>query len=261
MSVPSNLTKLRSFFGAVNYCGCFIPHMHSLRKPLDQLLKQNSFWNWTRQCQESFDQFKRILQSKLLLTHYNLKYEIIVAADASNDGIGGCILHKFPNHTVKAICHASRTLIKTEKKYSQIEKEGLAIIFAVTKFHKMIFGRRFTLQTDHKPLLTIFDFKNGIPIHTANKLQRWALQLLAYDFQIQYVKTSDFGHADVLSRLIAQQHKLEEETVIASIQLKEDISAVLQDSLQNMPITFNHIQEATKADPVLQQTIKFTSSS
>jgi len=100
--------------------------MHSFRKPLDQLLKQNTLWNWTPHCQESFNKFKQILQSKLLLTHYyNPKYEIIVVADASNDGIGACILHKFPDHTIKAICHAARAFIETEKRYSSNRKRGL----------------------------------------------------------------------------------------------------------------------------------------
>jgi len=116
------------------------------------------------------------------------------------------------------------------------EKEGLAIIFATTKFYKMIFGRRFTLQTDHKPLLTVFGHKNSIPIYTANRLQRWALQLLTYDFQIQYIKTTEFGHADILSRLINQQYKPEEkETVIASIRNSHHLSKFVA-------VYINHIQ-------------------
>ena len=85
--------------------------------------------------------------------------------------------------------HASRALTKTEEGYSQIDREGLAIIFAVTKFLKMIFGRRFQLQTDHRPLLRIFGSKKGIPVYTANRLQRFALTLLSYDFGIEYVRT------------------------------------------------------------------------
>lgn len=202
MRAPSNLTLLRSFLGAINYYGRFIPNIQTLKRPLDQLLKKDSVWNWSRLCQESFERFKQILQSNLLLTHYNPKHEIIVAADASQNGIDACILHRFPDNTIKAISHAARSLIETESRYSQIEKEGLALIFAVTKFHKMIFGRRFILQTDHKPFMTIFGHKKGIPVYTANRLQRWALQLLAYDFEIEYVQTSEFSHADVLPRLI-----------------------------------------------------------
>ena len=73
----------------------------------------------------------------------------------------------------KPIAQASRTLLPAEKHYSQIEKEALGIIFAVTKFHRYLYGRFFTLQTDHKPLITIFGSKKGLPIYTANRLLRW----------------------------------------------------------------------------------------
>jgi len=163
----------------------------------------------------------------LLLTHFDPQYNIIVAADASQNGIGACILHKFPDNSIKAISHTARNLTEAEKKYSQIEKEGLALIFAVTKFHKMIFGRKFTLQTDHKVLMAIFGNKKGIPVYTANRLQRWALQLLAYDFEIEYVKTSEFGHVDVLSCLINEHHRPEKDFVIAFITMEKEMSTVL----------------------------------
>jgi len=91
------------------------------------------------------------------------------------------------------------------------------LIFAVTRFHRMIYGRRFILETDHKPLLAIFGAKKGIPTYTANRLQRWALTLLLYDFSINYISTDSFGHADVLSRLINRHVRPDEEMVIANL--------------------------------------------
>lgn len=82
---------------------------------------------------------------------------------------------------MKAVQHASRTLAPAERNYGQPEKEALALVYAVTKFHKYLLGRPFTLLTDHKPLLSIFGSKKGIPLHTANRLQRWALTMLNYD--------------------------------------------------------------------------------
>ncbi|XP_055633124.1 uncharacterized protein K02A2.6-like [Toxorhynchites rutilus septentrionalis] len=189
---PKDITGVRSFLGAI-----FVPNMRTLRFPLDQLLKNSSAFVWTRECQQAFEKFKKVLSSELLLAHYDPKQEIIVSADASSIGIGATISHKYPNGHVKVIQHASRALTPVKQRYSQIDREGLAIIYAVTKFHKFIFGRRFRLQTDHAPLLRIFGSKKGIPIYTANRLQRWALSLLSYDFSIEYIQSDKFGNADV----------------------------------------------------------------
>ncbi|XP_055633299.1 uncharacterized protein K02A2.6-like [Toxorhynchites rutilus septentrionalis] len=161
MPAPMNVSQLRSYLGAINYYGRFVKQMKELRAPMDYLLKQNVNWEWTASCQKSFDKFKTLHTSDLLLTHFDPNKEIILAG----------------------------------KNYGQIEKEALALIFAVTRFHKMLFGRKFTLQTDHQPLLKVFGSKNGIPVYTANRLQRWALTLMLYNLMlyIQFVRTEEFG--------------------------------------------------------------------
>ncbi|XP_055590265.1 uncharacterized protein K02A2.6-like [Uranotaenia lowii] len=236
MPAPSDVTTLRSFLGAVNFYGKFVREMHQLRHPLDKLLKKDAKFIWTQECQRAFSNIKRILQSNLLLTHYNPEHDIIVAGEASKTGIGAVIMHRFPNGSVKAIAHASKSLNQAEQNYSQIEKEALALVFACTKFHRMLWGRRFTLQTDHQPLLKVFGCKKGIPVHTANRLQRWALTLLGYD-----------------SRLINKHEKPDEEAVIAMVHAETDISSSLQDTLQHLPITFEMVLKATAKDPVLQK--------
>jgi len=199
MPAPTNVTTLRSFLGLVNYYQSFVPNMRSIRYPLDNLLKKDTGWNWPASCQQAFDSIRGTLNSDLLLTHYDPSLEVIVAADASEQGAGAVIQHKWPNGQTKAIAHASCSLTPAELNYSQIEKEGLALIFAVKKFHKYIYGRHFTLLTDHRPLLSIFGNKKGIPVHSANGLQRWAAALLGYDFKIEHRKSSEFGQADALS--------------------------------------------------------------
>uniref|UniRef100_A0A7I5EEM7 RT_RNaseH domain-containing protein n=1 Tax=Haemonchus contortus TaxID=6289 RepID=A0A7I5EEM7_HAECO len=125
--------------------------------------------------------------------------------------------HRLPAGTEKAIHHASRSLTAAEKNYGQVEKEALAITFALRKFHRYIYGRHFKLLTDHKPLLAIFGSKKGVPVYTANQLQRWALIVKNYDFTIEYRSTTNFGQADALSRLIAEQSTTEEDVVVAEI--------------------------------------------
>ncbi|VDP77814.1 unnamed protein product [Schistosoma curassoni] len=138
-----------------------------------------------------------------------------------------------PDGSEQAISHAARSLTSAECNYSQIEKESLSVIFAVKKFHKMIFGRQFTLLTDHKPLLASFGAKEGIPI--------------------KYQPTTDFGQADALSRLIGSQVKQKEDTLVAAIELETEVHRVLEDAVDGLPVTFKAIKEATENDKTLRE--------
>ena len=161
MPRPTNVGTLRSFLGMINYYNAFLPSLHNIRAPLIRLLAQNFPWCWSVECEHAFVKLKSLLTSDLLLTHYDPQKPIIVAADASSYGVGAVISHRFPDGSEKAIIHASRTLTTAERNYSQIEKEALALVFAVKKFHKIVYGRHFTLLTDHKPLISIFGSKKG----------------------------------------------------------------------------------------------------
>nr|CAD2158036.1 unnamed protein product [Meloidogyne enterolobii]CAD2205428.1 unnamed protein product [Meloidogyne enterolobii] len=253
MPAPHDKSTLRSFLGALTYYGRFIKKMREIRSPLDELLKKDIEWKWTETHQKAFERAKEIMLSDLLLTHYDPKLPIIVAADASKDGIGATISHVFPDKTEKVIEHASCTLTAAQRNYSQIEKEALALVFAVQKFHRMLYGRKFTLQTDHKPLVAIFGSKNGIPINSASRLQRWALILTNYDFDIQYINTKSFGQADVLSRLIDEYPRPTEDILIANISTDTEcyINSIFNSVLEPLPVMANEIAEETDKDPVL----------
>ncbi|XP_055714375.1 uncharacterized protein K02A2.6-like [Phlebotomus papatasi] len=256
MPPPKDISQLRSFLGAINYYCKFVKSMSTLRAPFDSLLRDGAPWIWGEDCQRAFMKFKDILSSDLLLTHFDPSLPISIAADASNTGIGACIYHTYPDGSEKVISHASRTLSPAERNYSQIEKEGLALVFGVTKFHRYIFGRRFTLFTDHKPLLSIFGSKKGIPLHSANRLQRWALTLLSYTFDIKFISTSSFGHADVLSRLINTHSKPDEEFIIACTELERDVATALDNGIHRLPLTFK-VVSATQKCSTLQAVKEF----
>ena len=104
----------------------------------------------------------------------------MLAADASAYGLGAVLSHRWP------IAFVSRTLNSSERNYPQIEKEALALVFGIKKFHQYVYGRTFTLVTDHQPLTTILGPKRGVPPLAAARMQRWALLLSAYTYQIQY---------------------------------------------------------------------------
>ncbi|BHF70642.1 hypothetical protein SprV_0301369500 [Sparganum proliferum] len=257
MPVPKNVSQLRSFLGFISYYSSFLPSLHDVRAPLNRLLQKDATWCWSPDCKKAFVQLKSMLSSDLLLTHYDPTLTIVVAADASNHGVGVVISHTFPDGSEKAIMHASRTLTPAEKNHGQIEKEALALVFSVKKFHKLLYGRHFTLLTDHKPLMSIFGSKKGIPVYSTSRLQRWATILLGYDFDIRYCRTTDFGQADALSRLISNQQEPEEDTVIAAISIVDDVRRQLSDAIRGIPVTAADIRHATEQDPVLRQAITY----
>ncbi|KFD58860.1 hypothetical protein M514_00023, partial [Trichuris suis] len=120
----------------------------------------------------------------------------------------------------------------------------------------MIHGRKFTLLTDHKPLVAVFGSKKGVPMYTANRLERWATTLLGYDFTIEYHSTENFGQADALSRLVDKHTAAEEDVVIAAINAEHDVRRCLSDSIHAFPVTSELISRATAEDSILTEVMK-----
>ncbi|EFP09026.1 hypothetical protein CRE_22508 [Caenorhabditis remanei] len=260
MPPPANVSQLRSFLGMIQFYGNFVKELFELRPPLNELTKKDTEFIWSKECQAAFTRVKEILKSDLLLTHFNPKLPIIVAADASQYGIGTVISHRFPDGSEKAIFHSSHSLTAPQRNYSQIEKEAFGLITAVTKYHRFIHGRHFTLRTDHKPLLSIFGDKKGIPVYSANRLQRWATILLNYNFSIEYINTNDFGQADALSRLIAEQSQSKEveDQVIAQVEV--DVLANFIFTCDNLPVTVEAIIASSQKDPIISQVMEHVKS-
>ncbi|KIH64820.1 reverse transcriptase [Ancylostoma duodenale] len=155
MVEPTNVGQLRASLGMITYYAAFTPTMKDLRGPVDALLKKDVKWEWTSRQQTAFEKQKKALSSELNLAHYDPRQKIVVAADARDYGIGCMISHRYADGSEKPIAHASRSLTAAEKNYSQIEKEAMGIVFVVKKFRKYVFGRKFLLLTDHKPLLAV----------------------------------------------------------------------------------------------------------
>ena len=172
--IPTNITQLRAFVGLINYYGKFIPQAAARMAPLYKLLEKDHTWGWTEECDSAFQSCKEMLTSDAVLVHYDSTKPIRLACDASSYGLGAVLSHVFDDGK-HPVAFASRKLSKAEQNYSQIKKEALALIFGVKKFHKYLFGRCFTLVTDHKPLLSILNAKTAIPSVAAACMQRWAI--------------------------------------------------------------------------------------
>ncbi|PIO61753.1 hypothetical protein TELCIR_16715 [Teladorsagia circumcincta] len=224
--------------------------LHNLRTSLDALTKEDAVYTWTPKCRSPFAKIKAVLNSDLLLTHYVPNLPIIVAADASNYGIGATLSHRFPDGSEKVAYHVSRCLTPAQKDYSQIEKEALALILAVQKFHCFVHRRHFTLKTDHKPLVATFGNKKGIPVYSVNRLQRYATILLNYNFTIASVNTKHFGQVDAVSRLIASHSSTPEGYVIANVDV--DVTAKFIENCRHLPVSTETIPTATKDDSVIK---------
>ena len=203
MDAPAlkNIQELRSFLSLINYYGKFIPNAATILAPLNDLLRKDAKWKWDEKCQKSFELAKQTLTSSDVLMHYNPDLPIRMAGDASAYGIGAVIVHVLPDGTERPVAFASRTLTSSEKNYAQVEKEALSLIFGVKRFHSYLYGRSFTIVTDHKPLTAILGPKKGIPPLAAARLQRWSWILSAYHYEIEFRPTGDHGNADGLSRL------------------------------------------------------------
>ncbi|XP_037974858.2 uncharacterized protein K02A2.6-like isoform X1 [Plutella xylostella] len=250
MRAPKDLYELRSFLGMVNFYGKFIKNLSFILAPLYELLKKNNSWIWGRKQTEAFVTIKNLLSSTGVLAHYDPSQEAVVTCDASAHGLGVVLAQRDAAGAERAVIYVSRALTPAEINYSQIHKEALAIVFAVTKLHQYLYGRHFTLRTDHKPLVSIFGPGKGIPSMTASRLQRWALTLSAYDFNIEYVST-DKNTADCLSRMISA-HKSD------SVKLGEQPEQTyLHFASDALLLDYNDLKKITQRDPLLSRVISY----
>ena len=242
---PTDLTQLKSFLGLINYYCKFMPNIADTLSPLYRLLQKRVQWKWGKEQQKAFETAKSQLTTDRILAHYDPSKPIIMACDASPYGLGAVISHKLPSGEEKPIAFASRSLASAEKQYSQLEKEALAIVFGVKRFHQYLYGRPFTILSDHKPLQGLFRETSGIPAMASARIQRWALTLSAYDYRIKFKAGLENANADLLSRLPLP------ETPARVPDPGETV--LLMDILETSVVTAAQIKAWTAKDPVLSQ--------
>ncbi len=180
----------------VNQLNKFSPLITERSKPLRELLSKKVDWFWEHPQEDSFQAIKKELYNYQTLGRCNPTAKITVAAVASSFRLGAV------GH-YKPIAHASRAMTATEARYAQIEKESLAITWACEKFNDYILGMKFHIETDHKPLISLFGKKNldELPV----RIQRFRMRLMKYNYTIQHIPGKELVVPDTLSRAPVSQ--------------------------------------------------------
>ena len=177
---PKNQKEIQSFLGLAGYYRRFIPNFSKISKPLTKLLQKDIPFNFDSDCTNSFQNLKQTLTTIPILIYPNFEEPFVLTTDASAYAIGS-VLSQGKIGKDLSIAYASRTLCSAETKYSVIERELLAIVWSVNHFRPYLFGRKFKLVTDHRPLTWLFSIKDP-----GSRLARWRLKLEEYDYEIIY---------------------------------------------------------------------------
>ena len=250
---PKNTTELQRFMGMVNHLAKYIPKVADINAPLRALLCKDNVWVWDHSQQSAFEKVKEMLTSTPILAHYDPRKTTIIAADASNHGIGAVLLQIQEDGIRKPACYISRSLNVAEKNYAVIEKEALATTWACERFSDYVFDLDFTVETDHKPLVPLL---NTTELHKMPpRILRFRLRLTQYNLKVIHVQGKNQIIADTLSR--APVNSLNS----ADIELLCETTAIAKQSIDILPaatMRLQEISEAQKADDVVQQVREYT---
>lgn len=237
---PQNKKELQATLGLIGFYQQFIPNKATIAEPLHRLLDKDHKWCFNDEHRRAIDEMKRIVTSKRVLVHYSLQRPLGVVADASPYGCGGVLFHIMEDGTERPIAFYSRTLSKAERNYSQLDREAVAILSAVKKFHIYLYGRSFKIYNDHRPLLGILG-QGPCPQVISPQMLRRRIFLSAYDAELIYRPGTKMGNADFLSRA-----PLENESI------------KFVDSMDENVYMSQDLEKQTRLDKVLQEVIDYT---
>ena len=200
ISAPSNTKELLFLLGLITYLNRFSAKVAELTAPLRELTKKNVHFRWEQHHQAALDRIKEELCTVPILSYYDPDPATtsILQCDASQKGLGAWIRQIDSNGKERIVAMASRSLTDTESRYSNIERECLAVMFGLEKFEYYLLGRHTLVETDHSPLKQIF--KKNIAEAPA-RLQRLLLRCMKFDIKVRYRRGETIPVADALSRV------------------------------------------------------------
>ncbi|PIK56483.1 hypothetical protein BSL78_06598 [Apostichopus japonicus] len=229
---PRNVTELKSYLGLLTYYGKFLSALSTTLAPLYDLLRKDTQWRWTQTEKSAFENSKDLLMSSQVLCHYDPTKELILSCDASPYGIGAVLAQKWKTAQsnrlglLRAHCQAQKRIMR------KLKKEGLACVLGVQRFHSYLYGRHFTLFTDHKPLLGLFNEGRAM-----------------YEYNLKFKPTDAHANADAMSRLPLPE-------TIKSNPVPPEIVLALN-ILDQCPVTSSQVRKSSRRDPTLSKILGY----
>ena len=254
-ALPRDPKDVQSFLGLVNQYSRFSPHLAELSTPLRALLVKDAPWIWLSPQQSAFEAMKKEFASPPVLGTYDVSRPTVVSADASSHGIGAVLTQTQADGTRRLIAAASRSLSDTEQRYAVIEKEALAVTWALEKFSRYVLGMTDLLvETDHKPLVSLLGNQEIFKLPA--RILRFRLRLMRFTYTIRHIPGKSNIVADALSRNALKAPTVDEVLFI------EEVEDFVQ-QLVRLPASDVRLQElrrAQKEDEVLCRVSQFVTN-
>ena len=212
MEFPKDKETMHSYLGLINFLNRYSPRLAELCTPLRSLILKDAHYNVTEEHRAAFTGLKNEFRKTIVLPYFNKYKDTILQTDASKKGFGAVLLQD--DHPVY---YASRTLTSAEKNYQNLEREAMAAVWGMEKFHYFLYGKSFTLQTDQKPLVSIF---RKHMINVSPRIQRIAIRAWQYQFEPKYISGKMNVIADALSRVTPldfEAHDVDKEVLAVNI--------------------------------------------
>jgi hypothetical protein len=260
--VPCNQKKIKKFLGLASYYRKFIRNYSNIVDPINKLLKKGTKFIWSKECQESFEKIISMLIDPPILSFPDLNREFCLTTDASTSGLGAVLSQVMADGIERVISYASRSLNDAERNYSATELECLGVVWACNYFRHYLYGKKFTVWSDHNPLVYLDNAKNK-----HSKVTRWRLDLAEYNYVIKYKKGIKNTNADALSRVYEkdiestnQPKKINAVETRSSNKLKESMTNLQKEDAKLNAIIQNLKEGKTIPTFVLQDGLLYKSS-
>ena len=256
---PTTPEELELFLGKATYYNAFIPELSTRNRPLRDMLGEDPLV-WTTEGHKAYEDIKAALISPQVLMQYDPALPLLLATDASKTGLGAVLSHRLSNGLERPIAYASRTMSATEQRYPQIDKEALAIVWAVQKFFNYLYARHFTLITDHKPLTQILHPEKSLPVLCISRMANYADYLAHFDYEVVFKTSKANANADYCSRapLPLTIHAVGDSLSKKREETDEfdDFDFFVIHQTKQLPVRYEAIARETRKDPHLGQILK-----